>query len=753
MSMSESEQGSVSLSAPQIGSPLDIAASGLAVPHQHPAVAAAALGASYRDHHHRMYGGTTAVQNMYDHRMLMDQRHSSFPDHSDTTKFLSADRSLFDKALTERQQMFERTSERGHVVERPYPERPYMDRSFLERLGLDRQGDRGTGLGHDGSNRGDAQQEHQQQRSVLERSLLERSMLERHVHAQAARALFERQHQQQQQQQQFQQQQYSTYLTATPLRTLSQQDMSETTLHSELSMDDRSQEGQVEQSMIVDDLATRSDRELSHSHTGSQQQQTEEKQDLQKEMSSSNRHLDEQQRPEGGRGGTAQDDDQHRSIVDDGGGDIGTSLHIRTTSFLTEDSRHRNSDEDDEVARMTRPIDGNLSGENRESSPHPDSQTEDKDKSDVDGEGDKSGGLVKPPYSYIALITMSILQAPKKRVTLSEICEFIMSRFPYYKAKFPAWQNSIRHNLSLNDCFVKVPREPGNPGKGNYWTLDPGAIDMFDNGSFLRRRKRYKRTPSFDFFSDPHVFSLFASGMMDPFQQQQLQQAATLLGPHHPSLLQRPPLHPSLLGPHTPYGGYLSPLQLGLPHLDLSRQLARPIIPIQGGNSPLLHPTPVKPLPLPAGLLPHSLHPPSIKPSTPQPPPSPPSPSTLTQPVQPRTHRPFTIDSLIGRDGDSGGESPRSVSPPLSSPTGLPPSPLHHAFSSRSQMSPYSLPTMGTTVASSVSAATSAVTGATVPGLGGGGPPPSGVPLMGYGDAATDHRPFLHAALLHSMAQ
>lgn len=90
---------------------------------------------------------------------------------------------------------------------------------------------------------------------------------------------------------------------------------------------------------------------------------------------------------------------------------------------------------------------------------------------------------------------------------------FIIFRFPYYKEKFPAWQNSIRHNLSLNDCFIKVPREPGNPGKGNFWTLDPLAEDMFDNGSFLRRRKRYKRN-SID-HGLPYPTSVF--GHFNPF--------------------------------------------------------------------------------------------------------------------------------------------------------------------------------------------------------------------------------------------
>jgi hypothetical protein len=61
----------------------------------------------------------------------------------------------------------------------------------------------------------------------------------------------------------------------------------------------------------------------------------------------------------------------------------------------------------------------------------------------------------------------------------------------------------------LNDCFIKVPREPGNPGKGNFWTLDPLAEDMFDNGSFLRRRKRYKRIQLHHNLPFPHMFAPF----------------------------------------------------------------------------------------------------------------------------------------------------------------------------------------------------------------------------------------------------
>ncbi|KAG9283101.1 hepatocyte nuclear factor 3-beta [Astyanax mexicanus] len=98
----------------------------------------------------------------------------------------------------------------------------------------------------------------------------------------------------------------------------------------------------------------------------------------------------------------------------------------------------------------------------------------------------------KPPYSYISLITMAIQQSSSKMLTLNEIYQWIMDLFPFYRQNQQRWQNSIRHSLSFNDCFLKVPRSPDKPGKGSFWTLHPDSGNMFENGCYLRRQKRFK---------------------------------------------------------------------------------------------------------------------------------------------------------------------------------------------------------------------------------------------------------------------
>ncbi|NXM69101.1 FOXM1 protein, partial [Serilophus lunatus] len=79
----------------------------------------------------------------------------------------------------------------------------------------------------------------------------------------------------------------------------------------------------------------------------------------------------------------------------------------------------------------------------------------------------------RPPYSYMAMIQFAINSTEKKRMTLKDIYTWIEDHFPYFKhvAK-PGWKNSIRHNLSLHDMFV---RETSANGKVSFWTIHPEA--------------------------------------------------------------------------------------------------------------------------------------------------------------------------------------------------------------------------------------------------------------------------------------
>lgn len=83
----------------------------------------------------------------------------------------------------------------------------------------------------------------------------------------------------------------------------------------------------------------------------------------------------------------------------------------------------------------------------------------------------------KPPYSYAMMIVLSILQSDTGKLTLSQIYYWISSHFPYYKREDAGWQNSIRHNLSLNEAFVKGGKSLD--GKGHFWEIKPGYESKF----------------------------------------------------------------------------------------------------------------------------------------------------------------------------------------------------------------------------------------------------------------------------------
>lgn len=92
----------------------------------------------------------------------------------------------------------------------------------------------------------------------------------------------------------------------------------------------------------------------------------------------------------------------------------------------------------------------------------------------------------KPSYSYSQLIAMAILRAPNRRLTLAQIYKWISDSYSFYRrSPDGGWQNSVRHNLSLNKAFTKQERPKDDPGKGHYWSIQPGH-----EGQFLKEKTK-----------------------------------------------------------------------------------------------------------------------------------------------------------------------------------------------------------------------------------------------------------------------
>ncbi|KAK6188997.1 hypothetical protein SNE40_005057 [Patella caerulea] len=160
--------------------------------------------------------------------------------------------------------------------------------------------------------------------------------------------------------------------------------------------------------------------------------------------------------------------------------------------YLTRKENRSGSDSDGSSGSSTAPETRNLSVLSSSDASSSESSDSLSPKSESAKIGKGSGD--KPSHSYIALISMSILNSPEKKVLLGDIYQYIMDNFPYYNNKEKAWRNSIRHNLSLNECFIKSGR--ADNGKGNYWSIHPACIEDFSRGDFRRRQARRRARKS-----------------------------------------------------------------------------------------------------------------------------------------------------------------------------------------------------------------------------------------------------------------
>lgn len=110
--------------------------------------------------------------------------------------------------------------------------------------------------------------------------------------------------------------------------------------------------------------------------------------------------------------------------------------------------------------------------------------------------------------SYADLISQAIENSPEKRLTLAQIYDWMVKTVPYFKDKGDSnssagWKNSIRHNLSLHNKFLRVHNE--STGKSSWWMLNPEggktgkaprrrAASMDNSSKLLKSRMRAKQT-------------------------------------------------------------------------------------------------------------------------------------------------------------------------------------------------------------------------------------------------------------------
>ncbi|KAI9478878.1 MAG: fork head domain-containing protein [Benjaminiella poitrasii] len=127
----------------------------------------------------------------------------------------------------------------------------------------------------------------------------------------------------------------------------------------------------------------------------------------------------------------------------------------------------------------------------------------------------------KPPMSYAELITEAITSTKDKKMTLNEIYKYVTSNYSYFRTATSGWQNSIRHNLSMNRSFVKIPRtSPHYIKKGCFWTVDTSDEDPFAARVVTIDKRSRKRRLSITTLENIDSLQIPANSEQQPLQME-----------------------------------------------------------------------------------------------------------------------------------------------------------------------------------------------------------------------------------------
>eukprot|EP00041_Stephanoeca_diplocostata_P017993 m.372986 g.372986 ORF g.372986 m.372986 type:complete len:459 (+) comp20882_c1_seq2:167-1543(+) len=132
--------------------------------------------------------------------------------------------------------------------------------------------------------------------------------------------------------------------------------------------------------------------------------------------------------------------------------------------------------------------------------------------------------MEKPPYSFPCLIGLALQNSKTGRMSVSQIYEYIVYHFPYFRTAKSGWKNSVRHNLSLNKFFCKLERRDDEAGKGSMWGIVPENREQLARDITVCRNRFPSKLRSMSVGSQQHMMQSHQQmGQQHMYQQQPLQ--------------------------------------------------------------------------------------------------------------------------------------------------------------------------------------------------------------------------------------